>query len=196
MERFLEDIRSRQSEKRGILIAVSEGVRDEDGKYVTETREDSRTDVFGNRDIAGTGKVLEEIVRQEIGCKVRSIELNLMQRCASQAASSTDLLESRLLGAMAVQCILQGKNGHMAVVKRVKNHPYRVAYTSVPVSLVANKEKTVPLEWINEQGNDIEQPLMDYLQPLIAGEVPFSLSNGIPLYFKIGQWNEAFLPEY
>lgn len=84
----------------------------------------------------------------------------------------------------------------MAVVKRVKNHPYRVAYTSVPVSLVANKEKTVPLEWINEQGNDIEQPLMDYLQPLIAGEVPFSLSNGIPLYFKIGQWNEAFLPEY
>lgn len=84
----------------------------------------------------------------------------------------------------------------MAVVKRVKNHPYRVAYTSVPVSLVANKEKTVPLEWINEQGNDIEQPLMDYLQPLIAGEVPFSLNNGIPLYFKIGQWNEAFLPEY
>ena len=78
----------------------------------------------------------------------------------------------------------------------MKNHPYRVAYTSVPVSLVANKEKTVPLEWINEQGNDIEQPLMDYLQPLIAGEVPFSLSNGIPLYFKIGQWNEAFLPEY
>lgn len=84
----------------------------------------------------------------------------------------------------------------ICVVKRVKNHPYRVAYTSVPVSLVANKEKTVPLEWINEQGNDIEQPLMDYLQPLIAGEVPFSLSNGIPLYFKIGQWNEAFLPEY
>lgn len=78
----------------------------------------------------------------------------------------------------------------------MKNHPYRVAYTSVPVSLVANKEKTVPLEWINAQGNDIEQPLMDYLQPLIAGEVPFSLNNGIPLYFKIGQWNEAFLPEY
>lgn len=186
VERFLEDIRSRQSERRGILIAVSEGVRDEDGKYVTEIRKDSRTDVFGHRDIAGTGKVLEEIVRQEIGCKVRSIELNLMQRCASQAASSTDLLESRLLGAMAVQCILQEKNGHMAVVKRVKNHPYRVAYTSVPVSLVANKEKTVPLEWINEQGNDIEQPLMDYLQPLIAGEVPLSLSNGLPVYFKIG----------
>lgn len=74
----------------------------------------------------------------------------------------------------------------MAVVKRVKNHPYRVAYTSVPVSLVANKEKTVPLEWINEQGNDIEQPLMEYLQPLIAGEVPLSLSNGLPVYFKIG----------
>ena len=164
----------------------SAAFRDEDGKYVTETREDSRTDVFGHRDIAGTGKVLEEIVRQEIGCKVRSIELNLMQRCASQAASSTDLLESRLLGVMAVQCILQGKNGHMAVAKRVKNHPYRVAYTSVPVSLVANKEKTVPLEWINEQGNDIEQPLMDYLQPLIAGEVPLSLSNGLPMYFKIG----------
>lgn len=149
---------SRYLEKRGILIAVSEGVRDEDGKYVTETREDSRTDVFGHRYIAGTGKVLEEIVRQEIGCKVRSIELNLMQRCASQAASSTDLLESRLLGVMAVQCILQGKNGHMAVVKRVKNHPYRVAYTSVPVSLVANKEKTVPLEWINEQWNEAFLP--------------------------------------
>ncbi len=117
-ERFLEDIEAGQSERRHSLIAVSEGA----GMKTTEVRngdpKDSRTDVFGHRDNAGTGKVLRRRQWQEIGCKVRSIELNLMQRCASQAASSTDLLESRLLGAMAVQCILQGKNGHMAVVKR------------------------------------------------------------------------------
>ena len=129
--------------------------------------------------------VLEELVRDRIGCKVRSIELNLMQRCAAHLASATDLEESRMLGMKACQCALEKQGGQMASIRSISADPYRVEYTSVPVSEVANKEKKVPLPWITEDGHDVTEEMMAYLRPLILGEPAMQYENGIPVHIEL-----------
>ena len=186
ISRFLDDIRSRQSENRNLLVAVSEGVRDENGTYLSEQTPGNSPDRFGHKDIAGTGGVLAQIVRNELGCKTRSLELNLMQRCAAHLASRTDLNESRLLGTKAVQCAVQGQTGKMATLLRLPSKDrYRIQFAAADVSLVANREKTVPRQWINRSGNDITREMTDYLTPLIEGEVPVLYRNRFPEYFTI-----------
>ena len=186
ISRFLDDIRSRQSENRNLLVAVSEGVRDENGTYLSEQTPGNSPDRFGHKDIAGTGGVLAQIVRNELGCKTRSLELNLMQRCAAHLASRTDLNESRLLGTKAVQCAVQGQTGKMATLLRLPSKDrYRIQFAAADVSLVANREKTVPRQWINRSGNDITREMTDYLTPLMEGEVPVLYRNRFPEYFTI-----------
>lgn len=186
VSRFLDNIRSRRNENRNLLIAVSEGIRDESGAYLSEQTPGNCPDIFGHKDIAGTGGVLARIVRDELGCKTRSLELNLMQRCAAHLASRTDLNESRLLGAKAVQCAVRGLTGKMATLHRLpaKDH-YRIQFTTADVAMVANREKTVPREWINTEGNDITREMDEYLAPLIEGDVPVLYHNHFPEYFTI-----------
>lgn len=164
-EEFLKDVLSRQSENRPLLVAVSEGLKDENGCYLTAGT-DCAADVFGHQDIAGTGTILKNLIRERIGCKVRAVELNLIQRCAAHLASPIDLEESRLLGAKAVTCALAGYSGQMVTINRLQNHPYTVEFSQVPVSQTANQEKTVPLSWITPDGNDVTQAMTDYLEPL------------------------------
>lgn len=167
-QQFLQDLKSLSHENRNLLVAVSEGLKDENGTYISETSASDVVDVFGHKDIAGTGKVLEQLIRNEIGCKVRSLELNLMQRCASHLTSQTDLEESRMLGAKAVQCALAKKSGLMVTLVRKQNNPYEITFASVPVSKVANLEKTVPMDWITDNGYDVTSEMMDYLSPLVS----------------------------
>ncbi len=166
-EKFIENIKNKSHENRNIMVVVSEGLKDYGGNYISEAISGNMDDVFGHKDISGTGKVLEHLIRDEIGCKVRSIELNLMQRCASHLTSQIDLEEAKLLGAKAVQCALAKQSGTMAVINRKQDNPYEIVFSSVPVSQVANKEKAVPLDWIAESGHDVTQKMMDYLSPLI-----------------------------
>lgn len=184
-EQFLNDIRKKMEDHPDILIAVSEGIHDKNGKYISEQVQSGMLDSFGHSIISGAATVLETIVRKEIGCKVRSVELNLMQRCCSHFASATDIEESRMLGMKACQCALDGENGVMATILRVSDEPYEIKLGSVPVSEVANKEKKVPLEWINEERNDINQKLMDYMIPLIQGENDIICENGIPKHLYL-----------
>lgn len=137
-------------------------------------------DAFGHSYIAGSAKVLEDIVRERVGCKVRSIELNLMQRCAGHITSATDAAESRMLGMKACQCALEGQNGVMAAIIRTGDRPYKVEYAAVPVSVVSNAEKKVPDDFINSQKNDITEKMTAYLKPLIQGEIHQEFENGIP----------------
>lgn len=187
IEQFLEDINSRQDEKRNLLIAVSEGLKDAGGNYISEHTNGNQDDIFGHKDIAGTARVLEETVRRKLGCKVRSVELNLLQRCASDSASHTDLEESRMLGAKAVWCALLGKGGEMAVIERKSSHPYETDFSSVPASLVANHEKQVPDSWMNERGNDVTAEMMEYLSPLVEGEAFMMMKDGLPEYFVLNK---------
>lgn len=183
--KFIEDVRRKLQTQSGIIVAVSEGVKSKNGKYLSTTNQPP--DMFGHTDIAGVAKYLEQIVKKEIGCKVRAIQLNLMQRCAMHIASATDITESSMLGMKALQLALEGETGQMASLKRVKGKAYKVEYCSVPIERVANKEKTVPPQWINANGDDIEDELLAYLFPLIQGEVSLTYSRGIPQQFILSK---------
>ena len=183
--RFIKDVKNKLATKPGILVAVSEGVKDSEGNYVSDQISSGAVDNFGHKYIAGAARALEQLVRNEIGCKVRSIELNLMQRSAAHIASETDVIESLMLGQKAVSCALNGETGKMAAINRLSDKPYRVEFISVPVDQVANHEKIVPMEWITPDGNDVTEELMDYLKPLIQGETNIKYENGLPKQIKL-----------
>lgn len=185
MDKFIEHVKEKLEEKPAILVAVSEGIKGADGKYISESEQSGAMDVFGHSYIAGAARVLEHAVRERIGCKVRSVELNLMQRCASHVASATDIAESRMLGIHAFQCAIEGMTGVMAAIIRTSSNPYEVIFRRVRVNSVANQEKKVPLEWINEEGNDVTPAMMEYLTPLIQGEIHAVFENGIPKHITL-----------
>lgn len=183
--RFISDVKEKLAQKNGILVAVSEGIKDKDGNYVSDQTSSGAVDNFGHKYIAGAARALEQLIRNEIGCKCRSIELNLMQRSAAHIASETDILESLMLGQKALTCALDGETGKMAAIKRLSDKPYRVEFVSVPVNEVANHEKIVPMEWITPDGHDVTEEMMDYLKPLIVGETNVKFENGIPKVIKL-----------
>ena len=184
-ESFLNDIREVFKKKRSVIIAVSEGIRDENGEFLDSDSKYAKRDAFGHILHSETGKVLETMVYQEFKCKVRSIELNVLQRCAMHIASQVDLDESFEIGRCAVETSMAGKTGVMMVFNRVNNYPYEISCDSKDVSSIANLEQRIPIHWINEAHNDITQELYDYLFPLIQGEVTISYENGIPQYANI-----------
>jgi len=185
IEQFLEDLQYKLSERMAVVVAISEGLKNEEGYYIADAMQNQQTDDFGHKILAGTGRFLEEIVRHEIGCKVRSIELNVMQRCASHIASACDIYEARLLGNAAADRVINGFSGEMACIKRTSNKPYQIEVVFSPISKIANRVKFVPREWITEQGNDVTQELIDYVMPLVQGEMPVTYHNGIPVHFKL-----------
>ncbi len=183
-EKFIADVKEKLKTKNAVVVAVSEGLKNADGSYLSESK-GRAVDVFGHAALSGTAKVLEGLVKDRIGCKARSIELNLMQRCASHLASANDLNESKMLGMTAADRALNGISGQMAIIVRKENEPYRVVYTTADVSLVANYEKKVPDEWINAEGNDVTEEMLEYLRPLVRGEVTTAARNGIPVHLDL-----------
>lgn len=181
-EQFIADIKEQLKQRKQVIVAVSEGIHDANGEYISA--KSTKTDQFGHVMLSGNGKYLEALVQKEIGCKVRSVELNVLQRCAAHISSSTDVSEAFHLGEKAIDAVLNGRTDEMTSLRRISNEPYRVEYITVPVSEVANKEKKIPLEWINEAGNDVKQELIDYLKPLIEGEVKVEYKEGIPNYIR------------
>ena len=186
-EMFLSDVRNELSKRNNVIIAVSEGIRDKDGNYITSGK--AMADTFGHQQLSGAGKALEFIVKENIDVKVRSVEVNVLQRCAAHMASKTDLEESFAQGEKAVALSTQGETGCMVVLNRVSNTPYEVEYSHARISEIANEAKSVPRHWINEKGNDITRELIDYLKPLIEGEVVLSYENGLPRYLDISHLN-------
>lgn len=190
IDRFLNDIREVLKHKRCVVIAVSEGIRTKDGHFLDDNSKYAKKDAFGHVLHSGTGKMLETIVFKEFGCKVRSIELNVLQRCAMHIGSKTDLNESFVIGQKAIEVALENKSGQVVGVNRESNNPYKVTYVNNDVNKIANLEKTIPTEWISESGNAITKELYDYLFPLIQGEVHIEYKNGIPLYSSCKHLNK------
>lgn len=185
LDRFIDDVKEKLASTNAVLVAVSEGVHDTEGRFLCEQEESRELDVFGHTKLSGTGKILEEAVRAKIGCKVRSIELNLLQRCAGHILSKTDIEESGNLGANAVKLAVAGESGLMSSLTRVSDAPYMVEYSGVDIREVANKEKKIPVEWINEAGNGVKEELITYLTPLVQGEVSSIYENGMPSYLLL-----------
>ena len=182
MDRFIDDIRRVQQDHPAVLVAVSEGVRLQNGRYVGES---DTVDAFGHKQLSGAGKVLEALVRDRIGCKVRSIELNLPQRCASHIASATDISESVGVGESAVKAALDDKTGVMMTIDRADSEEYSVNFGSADIRTIANEVRAVPSEYINAEGNGITEAGLRYLAPLIMGELAVEYENGMPKHFII-----------
>lgn len=181
-EKFIADVKAQQKKHKAVIVAISEGVQlpDDDGSY-----QSGQVDTFGHKYLSGIGKLLENLVREKIGCKVRSIELNVMQRCSSHLCSATDIEEAELIGAKGLDAALDGKSGVTMVFKRVSDKPYKIAIDSADSNLIANAEKFLPKEWINSEENNILPEAIDYFLPLIQGEIQTPMNNGMPVHFKI-----------
>ncbi len=185
VQSFLSDIRRVQQSRRAVVIAVSEGIELDPNDIPSEIKNET-SDNFGHRYLSGVGKCLENIVRREIKCKVRSIELNIMQRCSSHISSKTDIEEAEQIGTAAVDAALNGLTGRVMVFERVSDNPYTVIINSVDAADVANKVRYFPPEWINAQGNNVTDKAVKYILPLIQGSQDIHYRNGIPMHFRIG----------
>lgn len=183
VEQFVDDVKGKLEEFNSVIVVVSEGIKDSNGEYICARGD--KVDKFGHVMLSGTGEVLKQVVESEIGCKVRSLEPSVLQRSAGHTTSLTDVMEAFSLGLVAVEAALKGETGVFSTLRRTCNKPYTVEYYTEKVSVVANAEKTVPLEWINEQGNDITQELVDYLKPLVRGVPQVPYRNGLPDYIEI-----------
>lgn len=179
-EKFLNDVRAQLEIRNSVIVAVSEGIKLDDASYRS-----GKVDNFGHEYLSGIGKLLENLITDKIGCKVRSIELNVMQRCSSHLASLTDIEEATLIGKSGVKAALSGETGKMMTFERVSNNPYTIEIGSVDAKLVANAEKTFPKEWITDNGTNISCEAIDYFLPLINGEVTIKTKNGMPVHFII-----------
>ncbi len=184
-EKFLNDVRGELKKNNTVIVAVSEGIKSDNGGYAAESFQSGADDAFGHKYLAGIGKYLETLIRNEIGCKVRSIELNVMQRCASHMVSKTDVDESCRIGSEGVKAAVAGHTGKMMAFKRMKGQPYFCSVTTVDVKDVANKEKRFPTELINAEGNNVLDEAIDYFLPLIQGEVSIPMQNGMPVHMKL-----------
>ncbi|MBR2370666.1 MAG: 6-phosphofructokinase [Clostridia bacterium] len=185
MQAFFNDVRKALETHPNVVVAVSEGIRFADGTYVGEGTQSGATDVFGHKYLSGTGKALEIAVKNEIGCKVRSVELNISQRCAAHIASLTDISESVNVGRAAVRAASEGVTRQMMTIVRTSDSPYTTTVGHSDVSEIANKIKTVPDEFINEQGNDVTDACLAYLLPLIEGQTTVEFISGLPAHFII-----------
>lgn len=183
LEQYIQDVKNAMTRYKAVIIAVSEGVT-----FPDAGSEEQAKDAFGHTQNAGIGKKLEEYTAKHFQCKVRSIELNVMQRCSSHAASLTDLEESERIGGAAAEFGIEyHQSGIMAAFKRISNNPYRVEIIPCPVQDVANKEKKFPVEWISPEGNNVTVDALNYFLPLIKGEPVLKYKNGIPMHFRIDQ---------
>lgn len=183
-EKFLLDLKAKLEENNFVVVAVSEGIRDADGNYVAEDAMSGAIDSFGHKYLAGTGKYLEQLVREKIGCKVRSVEINILQRCASHMASRTDIEESLRIGNAAVRHAVLGATGKMAVLKRVPDSNEYVCEIDVDdVTQIANKIKKVPKTFIDIENSTVNEKCIDYILPLIQGEYPSKFEDGLPIHF-------------
>ena len=161
-DQFIEDIKNVLKTSRCVIVAVSEGIHDKDGNYISATS--AVADKFGHAQLSGTGKALESLVKDRMDIKVRSIELNVLQRCAAHISSRTDINESFALGQAAVKYAAEGMTAVMSTIKRVSNDPYQWIIEPENVSLIANQAKTIPLEWITPEKNDVTPEMEAYLR--------------------------------
>ena len=182
LEHFANDVDKALSSKNSVIICVSEGLSDSNGKFICEYTDEVRTDTFGHKMLTGSGKILENFIRNRFGVKVRSIELNVNQRCSGMLASETDIEEAVKAGREGVKASLSGITGMMIAFRRISDSPYSMECVTVDVNDVCNKEKLFPAEWIKDNGTNISEDFITYALPLIQGEPKRIMEKGRPVY--------------
>ena len=186
VDRFLKKCSDLIQKKPSIVIAVSEGIRVPDGRYVCQLAGGSDyVDAFGHRQLAGTAGYLASFLAAKTGCKTRAVELSTLQRSASHMASRVDINEAFMVGGAAVKAADEGDSGRMVVIDRVSDDPYMSAAGIYDVHKIANNEKLVPRSWVNREGNYVTREFIDYVEPLIQGDYQPFMVNGLPQHLVL-----------
>ena len=185
MPTFIEDVKRIYKETGNCIVAVSEGIHYENGDFVSEAKV-AANDGFGHAQLGGLATILAQVLKEETGAKVRGIELNLLQRCAAHLASETDIEESYMAGKVAVENAVNGINGRMIGFERgIQDGKYACRTKLIPLMEVANVEKKIPREWINEAGNGVNHQFIEYALPLIQGEPDLPKQDSLPRFAKL-----------
>ncbi len=186
LEAFKRKVKELHARKKSVVIAVSEGVKLPDGRYVCELSEGVEfVDAFGHKALTGTARVLANMIAKEVGCKTRAIEFSTLQRCASHIVSRVDITEAFQVGGAAVKAAFEGSNGEMVILKRVSDDPYICVTDTYDVHKIANVEKKVPREWINEEGDYVMPEFLNYIRPLIQAELTPIMVDGLPRHLTL-----------
>jgi len=186
VDKFMDKVKELLKVKRSIVVAVSEGIKVEDGRYVFELADHIEfVDAFGHKQLQGTANFLANRISKEIGCKTRSIEFSTMQRCCGHLTSRTDITEAYQVGGAAVKAASEGETGKVIVLERLSDDPYICGTSSKDVHKFANIEKKVPLEWIINDGTYVSQDFINYATPLIQAELTPIMVNGLPKHIKL-----------
>lgn len=184
LEQFCKDVENALKKQPDVVVCVSEGIKDGTGKLICEYASEAKLDTFGHKMLTGSGKMLENVIRNRLGVKVRSVELNVNQRCSSLLSSETDIHEAVMSGSFAVKSALSGATGKMVACSRKDGVAYELEYSLTDVANVCNKEKTFPMEWITNNGTDIGPEFADYALPLIQGTPAHQFKDGLPVYLS------------
>ena len=179
---FIEKVRTSLETTPNLVVCISEGIHDNTGTFICEYSNDVGTDTFGHKMLTGSGKYLKNLVKERLGVKVRSVELNVCQRCSSSMLSKTDQKEAIASGAYGVKAALNGASGKMVAFERLDGDDYQIDYVLKDVNVICNQEKCVPVTWITADGSDVTEDFIRYARPLIQGEVIVPTEDGVPKF--------------
>ena len=188
MDLFFKEVEQVLAKRNGkCLICISEGVKDKNGKYIPEIFQELEKDSFGHSQLGGSATILANELKKKFGTKVRGIEFSLMQRSAQHLDSKVDVTEAFTAGAKAVKAAVSGKTDYMVGFERKydDNGNYKCNYILIPLELVANGEKKVPLEWIKKDHTGMTDDYIKYALPLIQGDCKAPLEDGLPRFAKL-----------
>lgn len=186
IDRFMKKVKELSEKQSSIVIAVSEGIKVADGRYVFELKDHLEyVDAFGHKQLQGTAKFLADRVSEELGVKTRAIELSTLQRCAAHMTSRVDITEAFQVGGAAVKAAFEGETGKVIVLDRISDDPYICTTSCQDVHKIANIEKKVPLEWITDDGTYVSDELIHYIRPLIQAELSPMMVDGLPRHLRV-----------
>ena len=182
VEQLFADVERALAQTPGLVICVSEGIKDSSGRFICEYASEAQTDTFGHKMLTGCAKILEGYLKNRFGVKVRSVELNVNQRCSGLISSLCDIEEAAEAGRFAVKSALEGASGQMVTLNRLPGPDYHMVPGLTDAAAVCNKEKTFPSEWITPDGCGVRPEFISYALPLIQGEPPRRTKDGLPCY--------------
>jgi len=187
LDEFVEDVKRVASQKQGkVIVAISEGIKDKDGKYISEYATSLSRDSFGHAQLGGLAAFLANVINQKLNVKVRPIEFSLLQRCAAHIASKRDVEEAFMAGKMAVKYATSGYTDKMVCfVRDESSSDYKISYELLDLEKVANVEKKLPLEWIDIKNRNVTNEVIDYILPLIQGELDYPFEDGLPRFARL-----------
>ncbi|MBO5245997.1 MAG: 6-phosphofructokinase [Eubacterium sp.] len=186
IDAFMKKVKELADKQGAIVIAVSEGIKVADGRYVFELTDHVEfVDAFGHKQLQGTAKFLADKIGAELGIKTRAIELSTLQRCAAHMTSRVDITEAFQVGGAAVKAAFEGDTGKVVVLERISEDPYICTTSCQDVHKIANVEKKVPLEWITQDGTYVSEELVHYIRPLIQAELSPMMVDGLPRHLRV-----------